>query len=69
MTTHSWRLSIKLSMALLGGMAVVFGTLGYCTVRLHKQHLEQMTILNADRISDAIKRSTRYSMLKNHRDE
>lgn len=56
-------------MALIGGMAVVFGTLGYCTVRLHKQHLEQMTILNADRISDAIKRSTRYSMLKNHRDE
>lgn len=69
MTTHSWRLSIKLILALIGGMVVVFGTLGYHTMRLHKQHLEQMTIVSADRISDAIKRSTQYSMMKNHRDE
>lgn len=69
MATHSWRLSIKLILALIGGMIVVFGTLGYHTMRLHKQHLEQMTIVSADRISDAIKRSTQYSMMKNHRDE
>lgn len=50
-------------------MAIIFTVLGYRNVQLHQQHLEEMTIASADRISETIKRSTRYSMLKNHRDE
>jgi two-component system NtrC family sensor kinase len=69
MTARSFRLSLKLIICLIGGMVFVFGILGHRSLRLHKQHLEQMTILSADRISDTIKRSTRYSMMKNHRDE
>jgi len=67
--TRSHRIGLKLVICLIGSMAIIFTVLGYRNVRLHKQHLEDMTILSADRISDTIKRSTRYSMLKNHRDE
>jgi len=67
--TRSHHIGLKLVICLIGSMAIIFTVLGYRNVRLHKQHLEDMTILSADRISDTIKRSTRYSMLKNHRDE
>lgn len=62
-------IGLKLVICLIGSMAVIFGVLGYRTVQLHRQHLEDMTIASADRISETIRRSTRYSMLKNHRDE
>ncbi len=69
MFSRSFNLSLKLTLCLIGSMAIVFLILGYQIVQLHRKNLEEITIASADRISDTIKRSTRYSMLKNHRDE
>jgi two-component system, NtrC family, sensor kinase len=69
MSARSYSLSLKLSLCLIGSMVITFLILGYQIVQLHRRHLEEMTFASADRISDTIKRSTRYSMLQNHRDE
>jgi len=61
-------LSAKLNLLLLGGMIVIFGLLGYLNIRLHRQHLEQATLLSAERVSDVIKRNTTEYMLRNDRD-
>jgi two-component system, NtrC family, sensor kinase len=69
--THGrwWRLtftlSAKLNILLLGAMVVIFALLGYLNVRLHRQHLEQNTLLSAERVSDVIKHSTTDYMLRN----
>src|SRR6201982_4116615 len=63
--SHS--LSAKLNVLLLSTMVAIFGLLGYLNVRLHRQHLEQNTLLSAERISDAIKRGTTDYMLRNDR--
>src|SRR5262245_39306120 len=65
----SANLSLKLTLCLIPGLLAVFAALGWQTVQMQKQHLEEMTFISADGISDTIKRSTRYSMMKNHRDE
>ena len=59
-------LSSKLLLLLVSSMAIIFGVLGYLSIRLHRQHLEQ-TVL-ADRMSSVIKRNTSYYMLRNQRD-
>src|SRR6266581_2999048 len=69
-TRHRWlrltlTLSAKLNILLLGAMVVIFGLLGYLNVRLHRQHLEQNTLLSAERVSDVIKHSTTDYMLRN----
>jgi two-component system NtrC family sensor kinase len=61
-------LSIKLNILLLGTMIVIFALLGYLNVRLHRQHLEQNTLLSAERISDVIKHGTTDYMLRNDRE-
>ena len=61
-------LSAKLNVLLLGAMVVIFAMLGYLNVRLHRQHLEQNTLLAAERISDVIKQGTTDYMLRNDRD-
>jgi two-component system NtrC family sensor kinase len=61
-------LSVKLTAMLVLGMVVCFGLLGYLNVRLHRKHLEQSVLVSAERISDVIKRSTSYSMLRNDRE-
>lgn len=58
-------LSTKLNILLLGAMVVIFALLGYLNVRLHRQHLEQTTLLSAERVSDVIKHSTTDYMLRN----
>jgi two-component system NtrC family sensor kinase len=63
--THSLR--AKLNLLLLGAMLVIFALLGYLNVRLHRQHLEQNTLLTAERISNVIKHGTSYYMLRNDR--
>lgn len=63
--THS--LSAKLNLLLLGAMVIIFALLGYVNVRLHRQHLEQNTVLSAERISDVIKQGTSDYMLRNDR--
>lgn len=64
--THS--LSAKLNLLLLGATLLSFALLGYLNVRLHRQHLEQNTLLSAERISDVIKQGTTDYMLRNDRD-
>jgi two-component system NtrC family sensor kinase len=66
---RTFNLSVKLTLCLVLSLLAVFAVLGWQTVQLHRKHLEEMTFSSADRISDTIKRSTRYSMMKNHRDE
>src|SRR5271166_5518446 len=61
-------LSAKLNILLLGAMIVIFALLGYLNVRLHRQHLEQNTLLSAERVSDIIRHSTTDYMLRNDRE-
>ena len=64
--TH--RLSAKLISFLLLGMVVVFALLGYVNIRLHRKHLEATTLTSAERVSDVIRRSTSYYMMRNDRE-
>jgi len=61
-------LSAKLNILLLSAMVVIFALLGYLNVRLHRQHLEQNTLLSAERMSDIIKQGTSDYMLRNDRE-
>jgi len=64
--THS--LSCKLIMLLLTTTVGIFALLGYLNVRLHRKHLEAATLASAERVSEVIRRSTTYSMLRNDRE-
>ena len=64
--THS--ISAKLIGSLLAVMVVIFALLGYLNIRLHRKHLEAATLTSAERISDVIKHSTTYYMLRNDRE-
>ncbi len=64
--THS--ISAKLIGSLLAVMVVVFALLGYLNVRLHRQDQEAATLVSAERVSDIIKHSTTYYMLRNDRE-
>jgi two-component system NtrC family sensor kinase len=61
-------LSTKLISLLLSAMLLIFGLLGFWTVHLHRQHLEAATLQSAERMSDVIRRSTSYSMMRNDRE-
>jgi two-component system NtrC family sensor kinase len=61
-------LSLKLNLLLLSAMVVIFALMGYVNVRLHRRHLEQNTLLVAERISDIIKHGTTEYMLRNDRE-
>ncbi len=61
-------LSVKLNVLLLSAMVVIFGLLGFLNVRLHRQHLEENTLLTAERISNVIKHGTTEYMLRNDRE-
>jgi two-component system NtrC family sensor kinase len=54
--------------SLLVVMVVIFALLGYLNIRLHRQHLEAATLASAERVSDVIRRSTTYYMLRNDRE-
>lgn len=62
------RLSAKLNLLLLCAMITTFALLGYLNVRLHRRHLEQYTLLSAERISDIVKHGTTDYMLRNDRE-
>jgi len=64
--THS--LGVKLISLLLAIMVLVFALLGYLNIQLHRQHLEASALTSAERVSDVIKRSTTYYMLRNDRE-
>ena len=61
-------LSAKLISLLLLIMTGIFALLGYLNIHLHRQHLEAATLTSAERVSDVIKRSTTYYMLRNDRE-
>ncbi len=61
-------LSAKLNVLLLGAMVAIFALLGYFNVKLHRRHLEQYTLLSAERISDVVRRGTTDYMLRNDRE-
>lgn len=61
-------LSVRLNVLLLGAMVTIFALLGYANVRLHRRHLEDYTLLSAERISDVIKQGTTSYMLHNDRE-
>ncbi len=61
-------ISAKLIILLVAVMAAVFGVLGYLNIRLQRQQLEKSTLESAERVSDVIKRSASYYMLRNQRD-
>lgn len=50
-------------------MVLIFSALGYQIIRLHRENLEEATYAAGDRITDTIKRSTRYGMFHNRSDE
>jgi two-component system NtrC family sensor kinase len=64
--THS--VAGKLTALLLALMFVIFATLGYLNIRQHRRDLENSSLAAAERVSDVIKRSTTYSMLRNDRE-
>jgi two-component system NtrC family sensor kinase len=61
-------LSNKLILLLTAAMLVTFGLLGYANITLHRHHLEAATLSAAERVSDTVKRSTQYHMLRNDRE-
>ena len=61
-------LGVKLISFLLAIMVVVFALLGYLNIQLHRQHLEASALTSAERVSDVIKRSTTYYMVRNDRE-
>ena len=65
--THS--LAVKLTACVVGGMAILFSIYGYWNLRLWRQAQQEIVFQSADRINDIIRRSIRYSMLRNEREE
>lgn len=65
----SINLSLKLTLCLIGAIVVTFSVLGYKIIRLHRENLEESTYAAGDRITETVKRSTRYGMLNNRGDE
>ena len=61
-------LSARLIVLLLAGMVVIFALLGYLSIRLHRQNLEEAALLSAERMSDVVTRATTYHMLRNDRE-
>ncbi|HSC77191.1 MAG TPA: putative oxidoreductase C-terminal domain-containing protein, partial [Candidatus Acidoferrales bacterium] len=52
----------------MASTGALFALFGYWNLRLQKQHSEETVLQSADRISDVIRRSTHYQMLRNDRD-
>lgn len=61
-------LSAKLNIVMLAALVAILSLLGDLNIRLHRRHLEQATLLSAERVSDVIKHSTTEYMLRNDRD-
>ena len=72
-TRNLWKrwtrsLSAKVISLLLVVMLLIFALLGFLTIRLNRQHLEAVILASAERMSDVIRRSTSYSMMRNDRE-
>ena len=65
--THN--LATKLTVCVVGSMALLLGLYGYWHLHILRQSQQEMVLQSADRASDIIWRSIRYSMLRNEREE
>ena len=63
------RLSIKLTLIISGILLINLAIYTYYTLSVLKKDLKEASIQNAYNISDLIKKSTRYSMLLNRRQD
>ncbi len=63
----SQTISAKLLLLLIGSLLTIFAALGFVNIRLHRHHLEAMSLTAAERQSDVIKRSTSHYMMRNDR--
>jgi two-component system NtrC family sensor kinase len=61
-------LSVKLGACIVLSTALFFLAFGYLNLRAHRRQAEEMVLQSADRISDLIRRSTRYQMMRNDRE-
>ena len=61
-------LGTKLIALLTVALIVIFAVLAWLTVQLHRRHLEAAALISAERVSDVIKRSTSYYMMRNDRE-
>ena len=61
-------IAAKLGLCLVVGTAAIFTAFGYWNLRVQRRGAEELVLQSADRISDLIKRSTRYQMLENDRE-
>jgi len=55
----------KLFTLMLFVLLLSLGVLGWANVRLHRQHLDAARVASAERMTDVIRRSAAYSMLRN----
>src|SRR5579872_7219885 len=62
-------LAIKLTACVVGSMAILFSLYGYWSLRIWRQSQQETIFQSADRISDTIGRSIRYSMLRHQRED
>ncbi len=61
-------LTLKLAVAVVAGFTVLMALFSYLSLREHRRHSEELILINADGVSDLIRRSTRYQMLHNDRE-
>ncbi|MGZ5474065.1 MAG: hypothetical protein ACXWG4_08895, partial [Thermoanaerobaculia bacterium] len=61
-------LSAKLFVVVFAVLLISLGVLGYANVQLHRKHLEAAQLSAAERMSDVVRRSTMYYMLRNDRE-
>jgi len=59
--------SAKLMVSIFLVMLVIFGLLGYFSIRLHRRNLEGAALLSAERQSEVLRRSASHHMLQNDR--
>jgi len=59
--------SAKLMVSIFLVMLVIFGLLGYFSIRLHRKNLEATALVSAERLSEVVRRSASHYMLKNDR--
>src|SRR3954452_25229987 len=55
----------KLFTLMLFVLLLSLGVLGWANVRLHRQHLDAARLASAERLTDVIRRSAAYYMLRN----
>lgn len=65
--THT--IAFRLFLLIVTIQAVVIAALTFATVRIQQSHLMDNVVLSANRVSDIIVRSTRYSMLLNRKED